>query len=622
MIESGTFLDGRAPRNRFTHSALFAAASLSVIASALIIYTLASGTIRFFEYEEATFFEFITGTDWVPNGRNPSFGIWPLLSGTALIAVGSLMISIPLGVAAALHLGEFASPRSRRFLKPIVEVLSGIPSVVHGFFALLVISPFMQRTIDATYFNAASAIIVVAAMILPIIVSISDDAIRAVPREIKEAALGLGATRWEMATKVVLPSARSGIVAAVLLALARAVGETMAVTMAAGSVAALHFDPRLEVQTLTAYIAQVATGDIPPGPATDAGFAVGSALFVLTYSVNILAVGATRKRLGADRGKMASLLFQIKVKLSMILERISGDIEYNLTQSNPFIPTKYDLFRRRKEKVSRFIVASSLFVGLAFLLILLQTILETGLAGIDLQFLTNFPSYRADQAGIGPTIWGSLWLITLTMLFALPAGVGAAVYLTELAPEGILNQFLRRTLQNLAAVPSIIFGLVGLYVFSRMFGFGLSLLTGSLTLAMMVLPMIVVTTEEALLAVPKSFRDAALGVGATRWQAVRHHVLPNAVPGIATGAILSVARALGETAPILFVASLFSKTAPTGIMDGFLALPIQIFFWTRHPKEAFHDLAASTILVLLMLLLILNFIAIFIRNRAEARRSW
>ena len=622
MIESGTFLDGRAPRNRFTHSALFAAASLSVIASALIIYTLASGTIRFFEYEEATFFEFITGTDWVPNGRNPSFGIWPLLSGTALIAVGSLMISIPLGVAAALHLGEFASPRSRRFLKPIVEVLSGIPSVVHGFFALLVISPFMQRTIDATYFNAASAIIVVAAMILPIIVSISDDAIRAVPREIKEAALGLGATRWEMATKVVLPSARSGIVAAVLLALARAVGETMAVTMAAGSVAALHFDPRLEVQTLTAYIAQVATGDIPPGPATDAGFAVGSALFVLTYSVNILAVGATRKRLGANRGKMASLLFQIKVKLSMILERISGDIEYNLTQSNPFIPTKYDLFRRRKEKVSRFIVASSLFVGLAFLLILLQTILETGLAGIDLQFLTNFPSYRAEQAGIGPTIWGSLWLITLTMLFALPAGVGAAVYLTELAPEGILNQFLRRTLQNLAAVPSIIFGLVGLYVFSRMFGFGLSLLTGSLTLAMMVLPMIVVTTEEALLAVPKSFRDAALGVGATRWQAVRHHVLPNAVPGIATGAILSVARALGETAPILFVASLFSKTAPTGIMDGFLALPIQIFFWTRHPKEAFHDLAASTILVLLMLLLILNFIAIFIRNRAEARRSW
>lgn len=615
-------LDGRAPRNRIIYTSLFTSASLSVIASALIIYTLAEGAVQFFRYEEADLLEFITGTDWLPNGRNPSFGIWPLLSGTALVAVGALLIAVPLGIASALHLGEFASPRSRRLLKPIVEVLSGIPSVVHGFFALLVISPFLQRTIDATYFNAASAIIVVAAMILPIIVSISDDAIRAVPRELKEAALGLGATRWEMATRVVLPSARSGIVAAVLLALARAVGETMAVTMAAGSVAALHFDPRLEVQTLTAYIAQVATGDIPPGPATDAGFAVGSALFIITYSVNIIAVGATRRRLGVKKGKIRSFIPNQLKRAREIIFKTRNQAEHQISQSNPFTPSKYDLFRQRKERAFRFLISSSLFVGLAFLLILLQTILETGLAGLDFDFLTNFPSYRPENAGINPTIWGSLWLITLTMLFALPAGVGAAVYLTELAPEGFVNQFLRRTLQNLAAVPSIIFGLVGLYVFSRMFGFGLSLLTGSLTLAMMVLPMIVVTTEEALLAVPKSFRDAALGVGATKWQAVRYHVLPNAIPGISTGAILSVARALGETAPILFVASLFSKTAPTGIMDGFLALPLQIFYWTRNPQEAFHDLAASTILVLLMLLLILNLIAIFIRNRAEARRSW
>lgn len=615
-------LDGRAPRNRIIYTSLFTSASLSVIASALIIYTLAEGAVQFFRYEEADLLEFITGTDWLPNGRNPSFGIWPLLSGTALVAVGALLIAVPLGIASALHLGEFASPRSRRLLKPIVEVLSGIPSVVHGFFALLVISPFLQRTIDATYFNAASAIIVVAAMILPIIVSISDDAIRAVPRELKEAALGLGATRWEMATRVVLPSARSGIVAAVLLALARAVGETMAVTMAAGSVAALHFDPRLEVQTLTAYIAQVATGDIPPGPATDAGFAVGSALFIITYSVNIIAVGATRRRLGVKKGKIRSFIPNQLKRAREIIFKTRNQAEHQISQSNPFTPSKYDLFRQRKERAFRFLISSSLFVGLAFLLILLQTILETGLTGLDFDFLTNFPSYRPENAGINPTIWGSLWLITLTMLFALPAGVGAAVYLTELAPEGFVNQFLRRTLQNLAAVPSIIFGLVGLYVFSRMFGFGLSLLTGSLTLAMMVLPMIVVTTEEALLAVPKSFRDAALGVGATKWQAVRYHVLPNAIPGISTGAILSVARALGETAPILFVASLFSKTAPTGIMDGFLALPLQIFYWTRNPQEAFHDLAASTILVLLMLLLILNLIAIFIRNRAEARRSW
>ncbi len=274
------------------------------------------------------------------------------------------------------------------------------------------------------------------------------------------------------------------------------------------------------------------------------------------------------------------------------------------------------------EKLWRRTIAFSLVLGVGFLLILLQSVISAGAPGISSNFLTNYPSSRSHLAGIGPVIIGSVWLITLTMLFALPAGVGAAVYLTEMSRPGKINIFLRRTIQNLAAVPSIIFGLVGLFVFSRILGFGLSLLTGSLTLAMMVLPMIVVTTEEALLSVPKGFRDGALAVGATRWQAVRHHVIPNAIPGIATGAILSIARALGETAPILFVASLFSKTAPTGIFDGFMAMPIQIFFWTRHPSQEFQDLAASTILVLLILLIILNGIALLIRNRAEARRSW
>ena len=283
-------LEGDSPKHKFVLGSLFASASLSVVASALIIYTLAEGTIEFFLAEEATFLGFIGGGEWVPNGRNPRFGIWPLLSGTFLIAGGALLIAVPLGVSAALYLSEFASNRSRKILKPAVEILSGIPSVVHGFFALLVISPFIRTYFDASYFNAASAIIVVAAMILPIIVSISDDAIRAIPREMREASLALGATRWETASRVVLPAARSGIVASVLLALARAVGETMAVTLAAGSVASLHLDPLREVQTLTAYIAQVATGDIPPGTATDAGFAVGATLFVQTYTANTLAI--------------------------------------------------------------------------------------------------------------------------------------------------------------------------------------------------------------------------------------------------------------------------------------------------------------------------------------------
>ena len=615
-------LEGDSPKHKFVLGSLFASASLSVVASALIIYTLAEGTIEFFLAEEATFLGFIGGGEWVPNGRNPRFGIWPLLSGTFLIAGGALLIAVPLGVSAALYLSEFASNRSRKILKPAVEILSGIPSVVHGFFALLVISPFIRTYFDASYFNAASAIIVVAAMILPIIVSISDDAIRAIPREIREASLALGATRWETASRVVLPAARSGIVASVLLALARAVGETMAVTLAAGSVASLHLDPLREVQTLTAYIAQVATGDIPPGTATDAGFAVGATLFILTYTANTLAIGATKKRLGRKPGKLRKSLGNLsRTARSAISSFSNGDIP-GRAPVDPLSPNSTDLKRRKSEVIWRRLIGSSLLLGMGFLTILLHSVIKAGAPGIDLAFLTDYPSSRAHLAGIGPVILGSIWLIALTMIFALPAGVGAAVYLTEMSRPSPINLFLRRTIQNLAAVPSIIFGLVGLYVFSRMLGFGLSLLTGSLTLAMMVLPMIVVTSEEALLAVPKGFREGALAVGATRWQAVRYHVLPNAIPGIATGAILSVARALGETAPILFVASIFSKTAPTGVLDGFMAMPIQIFFWTRHPSQSFQDLAASTILVLLMLLLILNAMALFVRNRAEARRSW
>jgi phosphate transport system permease protein len=257
-----------------------------------------------------------------------------------------------------------------------------------------------------------------------------------------------------------------------------------------------------------------------------------------------------------------------------------------------------------------------------FLIYLLATVFLQGIGAINTTFLTEFPSYSPDRAGIYPVILGSVYLMGLTMLFAVPVGVGAATYLNEFAGDTKFNRFLRRVIQNLAGVPSIVFGLVGLYVFSRVLGFGASLLSGALTLAIMSLPVIVVTTEEALRAVPQAFREAAKGLGATKWQTVRDHVLPNAVPGILTGTILSLSRAIGETAPILFIAAVFSRVAPSGIFDGFMALPVTIFYWTRHPSIAFHELAAGTILVLLAILLSMNAIAIYIRQRAQSRRDW
>ena len=597
---------------------LFLTASIAVVVSAAIIYTLVEGSVDFFFNPAVDILEFFTGSKWAPNGNNPSFGLLPLLSGTLLVAGGALLIGAPLGIGAALYLSEFAGKKVRSVAKPVIEVLAGIPSIVYGFFALLVISPILQQYFGASYFNAASAIIVMAIMVLPIIVSISDDSMKAVPKHLREASLAMGATKWETSVKVVMPAASSGIIASVLLGLARALGETMVVVLAAGSIARLTLNPLEEVQTMTAYIAQVATGDIPPGVAVSAAFAVGLVLFVITYIINLI---AGRVVLRIKRGGMAT---KKKTLLSRYTKKIFTKINllWNLLLRRTH-DKKISLQRRYlKGKIGIATVATCLIIAVVFLLLLIASVLEQGASGIDWTFLTSCPSSRPSKAGIYPVILGSIYLVCLTLVFAVPMGVGAAIYLNEFAKDNRYTRFLRRIIQNLAGVPSIVFGLVGLAVFSRLFDFGPSLLAGSLTLAIMILPVIVVATEESLKSVPDSFREASRGLGATKWQTVRHHVLPHAVPGTLTGVILALSRAIGETAPILFIGSLFAKTAPSSILDGFLALPITIFYWTRHPKIAFHDLAASTIIVLLIILLSMNFIAIVIRQRSQSRRDW
>jgi len=597
---------------------LFLTASIAVVVSAAIIYTLVEGSVGFFFNPAVNILEFFTGSKWAPNGNNPHFGLLPLLSGTLLVAGGALLIGAPLGIGAALYLSEFAGKKVRSIAKPVIEVLAGIPSIVYGFFALLVISPILRQYFGASYFNAASAIIVMAIMVLPIIVSISDDSMKAVPKHLREASLAMGATKWETSIKVVMPAASSGIIASLLLGLARALGETMVVVLAAGSIARLTLNPLEEVQTMTAYIAQVATGDIPPGVAVSAAFAVGLVLFVITYIINLIAgrVVFRIKRGGITAKKETWMIRHTK----KIFTRINIFSHLLLRRTHD---KKISLQRRYlKGKIGITTIATCLLIAVVFLVLLIVSVLEQGLPGIDWTFLSSFPSSIPSKAGIYPVIIGSVYLVCLTLVFAVPMGVGAAIYLNEFAKDNRYTRFLRRIIQNLAGVPSIVFGLVGLAVFSRLFGFGPSLLAGSLTLAIMILPVIVVATEESLKSVPDSFREASRGLGATKWQTVRHHVLPYAVPGTLTGVILALSRAIGETAPILFIGALFAKTAPSGILDGFLALPITIFYWTRHPKLQFHDLAASTIIVLLVILLSMNLIAIIIRQRSQSRRDW
>lgn len=261
--------------------------------------------------------------------------------------------------------------------------------------------------------------------------------------------------------------------------------------------------------------------------------------------------------------------------------------------------------------------------GVVVLVILLVRVGREGMPWLDWQFLTSFPSRFPEKAGILSALAGSAWLMVLTASISIPVGVGAAVYLEEYARKNRMTRFLEVNLANLAGVPSIIYGLLGLAVFVRFFALGRSVLAGALTMSLLVLPVIVVASREAIRAVPQSFRHAAYALGATKWETVRYHVLPAATPGILTGIILAVSRAIGETAPLVVIgASGYLAFTPEGPLDDFTVLPIQIFNWASRPQPEFHELAAAGIIALLGALLIMNATAVMIRNRSRRNRPW
>ena len=262
-------------------------------------------------------------------------------------------------------------------------------------------------------------------------------------------------------------------------------------------------------------------------------------------------------------------------------------------------------------------------LGIVLLAVLLWRIWHEGSGWLDLQFLKSFPSRFPAKAGILSAIAGSLWLMGLTAAISIPVGVGEAVYLEEFAAKNRWTRILEVNLSNLAGVPSIIYGILGLAVFVRGIGLGRSLLAGALTMSLLIMPVIIVAAREAIRTVPDAFRHAALALGATKWETVRHHVLPAAVPGILTGIILALSRAIGETAPLVVVgAAAYIAFVPEGPMDDFTVLPIQIFNWAARPQQDFHELAAAGIIVLLAMLLLMNATAVWIRHRARRNRPW
>jgi phosphate transport system permease protein len=269
--------------------------------AATIFTTIGIVSILVFEaalfFQEVSIVEFLTGTRWTPLFASQHFGIWPLVTGTMLTSVGAMFIALPLGLLSAIYLSEYAPYWIRKLLKPVLEILAGIPTVVYGYFALLFVTPLLRQiSADIAVFNAASAAIVMGIMILPMVSSLSEDAMQSVPRSLREGAYALGATRLEVATRVVVPAALSGIVAAFILAMSRAIGETMIVTIAAGQNPSFTLNPFVPIETMTAYIVQVSLGDSPTGTLEfKTIFAVGLSLFIITLGMNLLSQVIVRK---------------------------------------------------------------------------------------------------------------------------------------------------------------------------------------------------------------------------------------------------------------------------------------------------------------------------------------
>ncbi len=617
---------------------------LTAIFGTIIIFS-----ILFFLLREAyplptDVWSFLSGSKWSPT-ESIQFGTYPLIVGTLLVTLGAMVIAIPISIGGALFISEIASLRVRSIIKPAIELLAGIPSVVYGFFGLIILTTWIKDFFGVpTGETWLAGSIILGIMAIPTITTVAEDALKAVPREYKEGSFAMGATKWQTIHKVIIPSALSGITAAIILGIGRAVGETMAILMVCGNAAIIPtplwnvFSP---IRTLTSTLG-IETAEVPVGgPHYHALFGIAVLLLIITLIINLTAVyllGTIQKRQGVTGKKKTrvlsiALLSKIKKFFTTLGLLIALLLLYLITG---LLATAvvviiccllWFLKKKFSQKIIQKIAFSTLGISIIIIIILLGIILSyiimNGTGALDWEFLTEAPKNLGRAGGISTPLIGTLYLVAGAISIALPIGVGASIYLTEYTKENTLTKIIRTGADLLNGTPSIVFGLFGFAFFVLYLRFGFSLIAGQITLAFMIIPTILRTTEEALRSVPQSLREGSYAVGATRWQTIRRVVLPPATPGIITGAILGIGRAAGETAPIMFTAVAFSSFFPTSVFEPVNALPYHLFILsTRVPGAAAKNAAGGTALVLLLLVIGFYSIAILIRNHYQKTMKW
>lgn len=643
----------RTDSDRLMSWVLLGISSLAVLIVLLIIvFTLSNSALSF---KENGLVDFLFGSNWRPSADE--YGALPLIAGTLLVTAGAMAIAAPVGLACAIYISEIAPAKIRGSIKPVVELLSAIPSVVYGFIGITVFIPVIKTIFpDQQLFSSSwlVASIILGIMALPTVISVSEDALHAVPRSYREASLAMGATKWESITKVVVPAAISGISAAFILGIGRAIGETMAVLMLTGNSPVIP-DPLWNVfsliSTLTGTIALQLPEAVTGSLAQSALFELGVILMIMVLVINVAskrivsrsAMDKAGRRFSSANslGRQASLisehkdilvkegfLFLMGVIIWMFLSLLTSGI---IALIGALVAISVIGLLGKAVEQSDSSIREKVCIGgvtvvmggvILILLGIIAFIVMKGLPVIDWEFLTQSPEPGGKTGGIFPAIVGTLELIAGTAAIAFPIGIMTGIYLNEYARNSKFTKVIREAIDLLNGTPSIVFGMFGMVLFVRYAGMGYSLLAGWLTLAFMVLPVVIRTTEEALKAVPMDLREASRAMGATKWKTIYKVVLPAAMGGVVTGSILSIGRAAGETAPIMLTAAVISQPSLAGsIFDPVMALPLHLYHLAMDlPGTTAYQYGTATVLMVVVLAFFV--VASLIRNHYNKKVRW
>lgn len=577
--------------------------------------------------------------DWAPTSGH--YGILALLAGSAIVTVGSLAIGVPLAVGCAVFLTEIAGRKVAGVVGTAVDLLAGVPSVVFGFFGLVMLRPLVAGATGGLGFGALTVWLVLAVMIVPTITTLTMDALRSIPMGVREASFAMGATRWQTIYKVVLPAARMGIVNAVVLGMGRAIGETMAVLMVVGNAPVIPAGIASPLSTLTSQIAL--DMGYSSGLHRSALFGMGVVLFLISAAlVGIVRMvsaeheGAPRRGRGRVGGAMAgaetqtapqgkAATVQVSVAKPGTPVNAAGTAAAAVGPASAAEGSRARIQRllasgagkgANKGRVNDVMLGVFRAAGIltsCVLALIIAFVAVNGLPVMSLDFVFGWPHGVNAEGGIFPTIVSTLYVTALAMLICTPVAVLAAVYLAEYAKQGRLVTFIRYAADTLSSVPSIVMGLFGYALFVEAMGLGLSMLSAALALALMMLPIVMRTTEEAIRAVPRYIRWGAYGLGATKWQVVSKIVLPSAFPRIATGIVLAIGRAIGETAVVLYTMGQAINLPVTPLDSG---RPMTIHLYELANEGINMQAAYGTALLLMAMILAFNLFA-----RQLSRRS-